>query len=93
MITATVKAAIKEAIKTHPEYSAERIVGLVFEANPSLVRETAKEIGHSWPKQRKSYRPKSYAPVTPPSAAPKRRFWVQTDQAMAPVVGRGWWRS
>jgi hypothetical protein len=67
MITATVKAAIKEAIKTHPEYSAERIVGLVFEANPSLVRETAKEIGHSWPKQRKSYRPKSYAPVTPPA--------------------------
>jgi hypothetical protein len=65
MITAAVKAEIKEeikaAIKTHPDYAAERIVGLVFEANPALVRETAREIGHSWPKPRKGYTPKSYA--------------------------------
>jgi hypothetical protein len=66
MITAAVKAAIKEAIKTHPDYAAERIVGLVFEASPALVRETAKEIGHSWPKPRKGYIPKSYAPRIPP---------------------------
>jgi hypothetical protein len=37
MITATVKAAIKEAIKTHPDYAAERIVGLVFEASYLVI--------------------------------------------------------
>ena len=61
MIKAAAKAAIKEAIKTHPDYAAERIAGLVFEASPGSVRETAKEIGHSWPKPRKGYIPKSYA--------------------------------
>jgi hypothetical protein len=54
-VKAAVREAIKEAIKTHPDYAVERIVGLVFEATPALVRETAKEIGHSWPKRRKGY--------------------------------------
>jgi hypothetical protein len=54
-VKAAVKEAIKEAIKTHPDYATERIVGLVFEATPALVRKTAKEIGHSWPKPRKRH--------------------------------------
>jgi hypothetical protein len=59
LMKAAVKAAIKEAIETHPEYAADRIAGLVFDASTASVRETAKEIGHSWPKPRKAYMPVS----------------------------------
>jgi hypothetical protein len=53
-----VKEEIKQAIKNHPDYSADRIVGVVFGATPISVRATAREIGHTWPKARTSYRPK-----------------------------------